>query len=89
MVKRNPHVAKLNAGYLFPEIIKRKHAFLEKKPEAHLISLGIGDTTEPLPSCIAHQLARTSYDLGTCEGYTGYGPEEGLRPLREKITEKL
>lgn len=89
MVKRNPHVAKLNAGYLFPEIIKRKNAFLEKKPEARLISLGIGDTTEPLPSCIAHQLARTSESLGTFEGYTGYGPEEGLRPLREKISEKL
>lgn len=89
MVKRNAHVAKLSAGYLFPEIIKKKHAFLESHPDARLISLGIGDTTQPLPSCIAKQLADTSQGLGTPEGYSGYGPEEGLLPLREKIANQL
>ena len=89
MVKRNPHVARLNASYLFPEIIRRKQAFLESHPGARLISLGIGDTTEPLPSTIADQLARTSQGLSTFEGYSGYGPEEGLRPLRERIAAKL
>lgn len=89
MVKRNPHVAKLHASYLFPEIIRRKQAFLESNPGTRLISLGIGDTTEPLPSAIADQLAKTSQGLGTLEGYSGYGPEEGLRHLRERIAGKL
>ena len=89
MVKRNPHIAKLNAGYLFPEIIRRKQAFLKSFPDARLISLGIGDTTEPLPLPIANGLAQTSQKLSTPEGYSGYGPEEGLRPLREKIAETL
>lgn len=89
MVKRNPHIAKLNAGYLFPEIIKRKQAFLQKYPHANLISLGIGDTTEPLPPFIAHQLEQTARALGTTEGYTGYGPEEGQHRLRQLIAKEI
>lgn len=89
MVKRNPHVAKLNAGYLFPEIVRRKQAFLEKNPRAKLISLGIGDTTEPLPPSIAKELARSAEGLGTVEGYSGYGPEEGQLALREMISKQI
>lgn len=89
MVKRNPHVAKLYAGYLFPEILKRKQAFLSDHRDAQLISLGIGDTTEPLPLNIANELAETAKKLSTREGYSGYGPEEGIQALREKIGEKI
>lgn len=89
MVKRNPHVAKLNAGYLFPEITRRKKIFLEKNPSASLINLGIGDTTEPLPQIIANQLSQTAQGLGTVAGYTGYGPEEGIYPLRQMIAKVL
>lgn len=89
MVKRNQHVAKLNAGYLFPEIVKRKQAFLAAHPGARLISLGIGDTTEPLPSCIANELAQTAQGLGTAQGYSGYGPEEGQLALREMIAKQI
>ncbi len=89
MVKRNHHVAKLNAGYLFPEIVRRKQAFLEKHPQAPLISLGIGDTTEPLPPFIANHLSQSAQALGTTEGYTGYGPEEGQRDLRQLIAKQI
>lgn len=89
MVKRNPHVAKLNAGYLFPEILRRKQAFLEKHPNAKVISLGIGDTTQPLPPHIAIHLANTAQGLGTPEGYSGYGPEEGYSSLRNRIAKQI
>lgn len=89
MVKRNPHIAKLNAGYLFPEIVRRKKAFLEKNPNAKLISMGIGDTTEPLPPFITDRLAQTALALGTSSGYTGYGPEEGQYLLRKLIAKNL
>ena len=89
MVKRNPHVAKLNAGYLFPEILRRKQAFLEKYPDAKIISLGIGDTTQPLPVHIAKHLANTAQGLGSPEGYSGYGPEEGYRTLRSLIAKQI
>lgn len=89
MVKRNPHVAKLNAGYLFPEITRRKNEFLTLNPTANLISLGIGDTTEPLPQFIANAMAKAALKLGTAEGYSGYGPEEGQQELRRQISKVI
>ena len=89
MVKRNPHFAKLQAGYLFPEINKRKQAYLSEHPEAQLISLGIGDTTEPLPSVIADEMADFAKNLETIDGYVGYGFEQGHSSLRQLIAQQL
>ena len=46
-VERNPNFAKLAGGYLFPEIGRRRTAYLEANPDMadRIISLGIGDTT--------------------------------------------
>lgn len=88
-MKRNPSMAKLKTNYLFPEINQRKRQFLAEHPEASLISLGIGDTTEPLPASIAGTLADVSTGLGTRHGYSGYGPEQGTKALREKIVSKV
>lgn len=89
MFKRNPHLAKLKSGYLFPEIHRRKLAFLHKNPEAKLISLGIGDTTEPIPYKIVKGLKNAAEKLGTREGYTGYGPDQGHEILQKAIAEKI
>ncbi|XP_074327880.1 LL-diaminopimelate aminotransferase, chloroplastic-like isoform X1 [Apium graveolens] len=48
-VSRNSNIGKLQAGYLFPEVARRKTAHLLKHPDAQVISLEIGDTTEPIP----------------------------------------
>lgn len=82
-------MALLKANYLFPEINLRKKQFLAEHPYASLISLGIGDTTEPIPQSIAAALSNAAARLGTLEGYSGYGPEQGLKELREKIASKL
>lgn len=89
MVKRNPHIAQLKSHYLFPEINQRKREFLTRYPDAKLISLGVGDTTEPLPFSIMTALSDSSKKLGTRSGYTGYGPEQGVEPLRKKIAEVI
>ncbi len=85
MIKRNKQVAKLKSGYLFPEINKRKQNFLINNPEAKLISLGIGDTTQPISSTVVDAFVGISKNLGTPEGYIGYGPEQGIELLRQKI----
>lgn len=87
-MKRNPHLSSLKPNYLFPEITLRKKQFLAAHPDASLISLGIGDTTEPLPYPIAKALSESSLGLGG-EGYTGYGPEQGQPALRQKIASTL
>lgn len=88
-MKRNVNMTLLKANYLFPEINLRKRQFLSQNPEASLISLGIGDTTEPIPQSIVSSLVDASVDLGTLEGYSGYGPEQGVKALREKIASKI
>ncbi len=87
MVKRNPSLAKLHSGYLFPEIARRKEAVLVCNPQAKMISLGIGDTTEPIPLTIVEGLKQGAINLGDVNSYQGYGPEQGIYSLREKIAE--
>jgi LL-diaminopimelate aminotransferase len=86
MIKRNREMERLKTGYLFPEISLRKREFLAKHPEVELISLGVGDTTEPLSPLITAALVEISKRLGTAEGYIGYGPEQGIEPLRQNIS---
>ena len=45
--------------------------FLDANPDAKLISLGIGDTTHPLPAPIAEAMAAYCTGLGTLEGCVG------------------
>jgi len=90
-VTRNENFAKLAGGYLFPEIGRRRTAYLEANPEMadRIISLGIGDTTMPIPPHILSGLVNGAEKLGTKEGYSGYGAEQGMGPLREKIASVL
>jgi len=90
-VARNPNFDKLAGGYLFPEIGRRRNAYLEKHPEMadKIISLGIGDTTKPIPDHILSGLVEGSKKLGTVEGYSGYGAEQGQGSLRERIASTL
>lgn len=89
MVKRNKNIAKLVSGYLFPEINRRKNEFVSKNPDAKIISLGIGNTTEPISDFILNGLSKKVTELGTADGYTGYGDEQGIPELRNLIAEKL
>jgi len=89
MVKRNSNMGKLKAGYLFPEIARRKKEFLAKHPGARIISLGIGDTTEPITPHIAGGLSKESKALSTKKGYSGYGDEQGLAELRDRIAKRI
>ncbi len=88
-VPRNENMAKLQAGYLFPEIARRRAAYLAEHPEADIISLGVGDTTMPIPEHITSGLANGASKLGTEKGYSGYGPEQGIAVLRKKISEVI
>ncbi|KAM3313830.1 hypothetical protein ACQJBY_032998 [Aegilops geniculata] len=84
-VSRNANIAKLQAGYLFPEIARRRAAHLLKHPDAKIISLGIGDTTEPIPEVITNAMAERARALSTVDGYSGYGAEQGEKKLRAAI----
>jgi len=85
MINRNPYIANIKAGYLFPEIAKRRREFAAAHPDAKIISLGIGNTTEPILPHINAGLVDGASALADVKTYSGYGDEQGLTALREKI----
>lgn len=91
MVARNPNFAKLAGGYLFPEIGRRRSQYVKENPDMadRIVSLGIGDTTQPIPSHILSGLVEGAKKLGTKSGYSGYGDVQGQTDLRKKIAETL
>ncbi len=48
----NENYQKLAAGYLFPEIGRRVRNFAASNPGKKVISMGIGDVTQPLTPAI-------------------------------------
>ena len=87
MVQVNENYLKLKAGYLFPEIAKRVKKYSQSNEIAEIIKLGIGDVTEPLPNACNEAMRNALDEMGTTNGFKGYGPEQGYSWLREKISE--
>jgi LL-diaminopimelate aminotransferase len=85
MLNRNPHLANLKSGYLFPEIARRRREFAATHSDINIISLGVGNTTEPILPHITAGLIEGARKLGTYAGYSGYS-DEGLLELRERIS---
>ncbi len=85
MARINQNYNKLAAGYLFPEIARRTNAFLDSNQGAEVLRLGIGDTTEPIVPAVLKGLHNGVDSLGVAETYSGYGPSEGVTPLREAL----
>ncbi len=89
MATLNSNYLKLKAGYLFPEIARRVKAFTDTHPEtaSRLIRCGIGDATEPLPAAVREAMHAAIDEMGTPEGFRGYGPEQGYEFLRSAIAQ--
>ncbi|KAK3010744.1 hypothetical protein RJ639_011297 [Escallonia herrerae] len=86
-VARNINMERLRNNYLFPEISVLELEHIKKYPNAKVISLGIGDTTEPIPDIVTLSMADYARALSTREGYRGYGAEQGNKALRKAIAE--
>ena len=87
MARVNEHYLKLQAGYLFPEISRRMHAFSEAHPEeaCNIIRCGIGDVTEPIPRAAVDAITFAAEELGKRETFRGYGSSNGYEFLRTLI----
>jgi len=88
MAKINENFLKLQAGYLFPEISRRVRAYKAKNPDAKIISLGIGDVTQPLPPAIIEAMYRAVDEMSQIETFHGYDDSGvGYEFLRSAIIE--
>ncbi|MBQ7421913.1 MAG: LL-diaminopimelate aminotransferase [Prevotella sp.] len=81
----NEHLLKLQRNYLFADIAKKVNAFKATHPKARVISLGIGDVTQPLCPAVIEAMHKAVDDMASKEGFHGYGPEQGYLWLREAI----
>ena len=81
----NEHFLKLPDNYLFDDIAKKINAFKVMRPKADVISLGIGDVTQPLCPAVIEAMHRATDEMGNPASFHGYGPEQGYDFLREAI----
>lgn len=72
MATVNENFLKLQAGYLFPEIGKRRRAFQQAHPEADIISMGIGDVTQPLAPAVIEAMHKAVDEMARKETFHGY-----------------
>lgn len=87
-MKLNSSLSAMPAGYLFAEIAKRVKEFSAANPDADILRLGIGDVTRPLVPAVVDELIAAAKDMGTPEGFHGYGPDFGYDFLINAIIEK-
>lgn len=87
MTKINENYRKLPGSYLFTEIARHVTAYGQKNPDKRLIRLGIGDVTRPLAPAVISAMHAAVDEMGTMEGFRGYGPEQGYDFLRQAIAE--
>ncbi len=83
----NENFLELQDSYLFSTIAKKVAKFTEENPDKKIIKLGIGDVTKPIvPACL-EAMHKAVNEIGTAEGFKGYGPEQGYDFLRKAIVE--
>ena len=87
MIEANLHYFDLSANYLFQDIAKKIKAFKEKTPDADIISLGIGDVTQPIPAACVEAMHKAVDEMGDAATMRGYGPEQGYEFLRRAIAD--
>lgn len=85
MFKVNENYLKLPGSYLFSTIGKKVNAYKEANPDKEIISLGIGDVTQPLAPAIIDSLHAAVDEMAVKETFRGYAPDLGYEFLRSAI----
>ena len=85
MVTVNHNYLKLPGSYLFSTIGKKVRAYKEENPDKEVISLGIGDVTQPLVPAIIESLHNAVEEMAHAETFHGYAPDLGYEFLRNAI----
>ena len=87
MAKINENYLELEDSYLFSTIAKKVAEYQKNNPNKKIIKLGIGDVTKPIVPAVIQAMHKAVDEMGTSEGFRGYGPEQGYEFLRKAIVE--
>jgi LL-diaminopimelate aminotransferase len=85
MVKLNEHYTEIGDNYLFAEISRRVKEYKDKHPDKKVISLGIGDITQPIVPAVIDAIVKATEEMGKAETLRGYAPYEGYDFLIQAI----
>ena len=85
MFKVNDNYLKLPGSYLFSTIARKVREYKEVNPDNDVISLGIGDVTQPLAPAIIDSLHKAVDEMAVKETFKGYAPDLGYEFLRSAI----
>jgi len=85
MFKINESYLKLPGSYLFSTVGRKSREYAAAHPDREVISLGIGDVTQPLVPAIIEALHGAVDEMSRAETFHGYAPDLGYAFLRETI----
>lgn len=85
MYKINENYLKLPGSYLFSNIGKKVTAYKVANPDKDVISLGIGDVTQPLAPAVIEALHSAVDEMADAATFHGYAPDLGYEFLRSAI----
>ena len=85
MIEPNMFYRDLKDAYLFSRIAEKTAAYLKLHPDRHLLRMGIGDVSLPLPESVIRALHEAVDDQADPIRFHGYMPECGAAELRETI----
>lgn len=81
----NQNYLNLKDSYLFSSIARKVNEFKRTHPDRKVISLGIGDVTQPLIPKVVVAMNRAVSEMGDVATFRGYGEEQGYAFLRNAI----
>ena len=81
----NKNYQNLEDSYLFSTVARKQREFQEANPDKKVIRLSIGDVTLPLAPAVIEAMHKAVDEMGTKEGFHGYGPEQGYDFLKQSI----
>ena len=85
MYKINENYLKLPGSYLFSNIGKKVAAYKQANPDKEVISLGIGDVTQPLCPAVIEAMHKAVDEMADAATFHGYAPDLGYEFLRVAI----
>ncbi len=85
MFQINENYLKLPGSYLFSTVGRKSREFIEANPDKKVISLGIGDVTQPLAPAVIEALHKAVDEMANADTFHGYAPDLGYEFLRKAI----
>lgn len=81
----NEHFLKLPDNYFFSELTKKINSFKVTHPKAHIIDLGSGDVSLPLPQAAINAMHKAADEFANTTSFHGYAPRQGYPFLIDAI----